>query len=229
MQLRTLLMILQYYVLYSDILKWWEAVVLKSDKFPCLSLQHVTVFHHGSFQQLRSRALRLACTMVSLALALPMCQRMLQRRAVWTRDQEWNLWHCPAATGVIQWYHTPRSTTKIHPSHVWTHKSAPTVGEFPAHQSHSRVRGTGWDNSHTVHKKKGYLRDMYTLIKLVTSGTDWHPSALCPTQTHFVKLSWHSIAEVCRSPIQHNNFLLNLHLSSVSQYIMNWYNGTTGG
>lgn len=199
----------------------WQTSLTEPSKRDCLSSWIISTAH-------------ISCTQAGLhsgvpALALPMCQRTLQRRAVRTRDHEWNL--CTAVTCVIQWDYTPRSTIKTHASHTWglfVDSQRHTL-HLTAHQSHSHVRGTGWDNSHAVQEKKGFLRDMYTLIRLVSWGTDWHPNALCPTQTCFVKLSWHSISEVCRSPIQHYNFLPNLHLSSVSQYIMNRYNGTTGG
>lgn len=96
-------------------------------------------------------------------------------------------------------------------------------------QSHACVRGAGWDNSHTMHQKKGCLRDMYTLIKLVNSGTDWHPRALCPTQIHFVKLSWHSIIRYADLQyIVTIFFLIFLFCFTLQHEQVQWYNWKVG-
>lgn len=137
------------------------------------------------------------------------------------REELWGAGTMNETHGTLLLSHVSSSGTTLpgaplkHTLPTQTHKTVPTVGQFPVSDCPSVTnpcQSLGWDKSHAMHEKKGHLRDMYTLIKLVTSGTDWHPSALCPTQTHFVELSWHSMYEVCRSPIQHSNFLFNMRL-----------------
>lgn len=132
MQLRTFLMILP--VLCTCTVASWnyeEQWYLDLTNFPHWAFNMWLSFimdHFNSSDLMHSDWVAL---WYPLALALPMCQRMLQRRALRTRDHELHLWHCTAVTCVIQWDCTPRSTIKTHASHTWTHKTVSPVGEFP--------------------------------------------------------------------------------------------------
>lgn len=208
MQLRTHLMILWYYVpvqWHPEIMrssgtyekqcqKIWQTSLTEPSTHDCLLLWSIS-----------TTQLLLPLDWVALWCPLPLlspCARYCYREELWgpgTMNETYDtllMSHVPSSGSTLQGAPLKHllpawRLTKLYL--LWDNSLCLTI-----HQSHTHLRGIGWHNSHAMHEKKGYLRDMYTLIQLVTSGTDLHSRALCPTQTHFVKPSWQSIYEVCR-------------------------------
>lgn len=150
MHLRTLLMLLQYYI---SIQCHPEIMTCSGTETWQTSLTEPSTHNHLSLQILSVTEISYAGTWLHCSWYPHMPEKATEQS--WENQGPWmkpvTIYCCH--TCAIQWDYTRRSTTKTRASHTLWRDSL----HLSVHQSHAYVMGVGWDNSYVTHEKKRIL------------------------------------------------------------------------